>query len=67
MASLEVARATGTIDFGRQSGRMSSALGLAVTAILASASPALAEPLTFEAALARARADAPSIEAETRS
>ena len=65
MASLEVARATGTIDFGRQSGRMSSALGLAVTAILASASPALAEPLTFEAALARARADAPSIEAET--
>ena len=64
MASFEVAQATGPLGIGRQPGRIIAALGVAITVMLASPSPALAEPLTFEAALARAKASAPSIEAE---
>lgn len=43
--------------------RKSSALAVALIAIVSTASPALAGPLTFQAALAHARANAPSLQA----
>lgn len=64
MVDFKVADTLGETAFNQRVGRKMTLPGLAIVAMLAWVSPAKAEPLTFDGALARARANAPSIEAE---
>ena len=64
MVDFKVADTLGETAINQRICRKIAPLGLAVVAMLAWVSPAKAEPLTFDGALARARAKAPSIEAE---
>lgn len=64
MAGIETTATLGETAIGSENRKKTCPLGLALVIALATASSAQAEPMTFEVALSRSRANAPSIEAE---
>lgn len=66
MANFETAVRFGETALGRRKRKMSGPLVRAILITFAAASSAQAEPMTFDRALASARANAPSVEAVSR-